>query len=85
MKPQEEFVAVPVPPIIGTETFEAVQKLLMACNPKVMTARVISSPAMLTGLIHCAGCGGASAARSGIGGVAIAFGGSGAFPGRDFR
>src|SRR3546814_6801040 len=59
LKPVSEIVMVPVPPIIDRETFDAVQKLLKARNPKVMPARVISGPTLLTGLIHCAKCGGA--------------------------
>ena len=68
LKPTSEIVTVPVPPIIDRETFEAVQKLLKARNPKVMPARVISGPTMLTGLIHCAKCGGAMTIRTGKGG-----------------
>lgn len=68
LKPKTEVVVVPVPPIIDRETFEAVQKLLKARNPKVMPARVISGPTMLTGLIHCAKCGGAMTIRTGKGG-----------------
>lgn len=68
LKPKTEIVVVPVPPIIDKETFEAVQKLLKARNPKVMPARVISGPTMLTGLIHCAKCGGAMTIRTGKGG-----------------
>ena len=68
LKPVSEIVTVPVPPIIDRETFDAVQKLLKARNPKVMPARVISGPTMLTGLIHCARCGGAMTIRTGKGG-----------------
>lgn len=68
LKPKTEVVVVPVPPIIDRETFDAVQKLLKARNPKVMPARVISGPTMLTGLIHCAKCGGAMTIRTGKGG-----------------
>lgn len=68
LKPVSEIVTVPVPPIIDKEMFEAVQKLLKARNPKVMPARVISGPTMLTGLIHCAKCGGAMTIRTGKGG-----------------
>ena len=63
-----EIVTVPVPPIIDKETFEAVQKLLKARNPKVTPARIIGGPTMLTGLIHCAKCGGAMTIRTGKGG-----------------
>src|SRR3546814_3226676 len=68
LKPVSEIVMVPVPPIIDRETFDAVQKLLKARNPKVMPARVISGPTLLTGLIHCAKCGGAMTIRTGKGG-----------------
>ena len=68
LKLVSEIVTVPVPPIIDKETFDAVQKLLKARNPKVMPARVISGPTMLTGLIHCAKCGGAMTIRTGKGG-----------------
>ena len=68
LKPKTEVVVVPVPPIIDKETFDAVQKLLKARNPKVTPARVISGPTMLTGLIHCAKCGGAMTIRTGKGG-----------------
>ena len=68
LKPVSEIVTVPVPPIIDHETFDAVQALLKARNPKVMPARVISGPTMLTGLIHCAKCGGAMTIRTGKGG-----------------
>src|SRR3546814_11488697 len=68
LKPVSEIVTVPVPPIIDRETFEAVQKLLQARNPKVMPARVISGPTMHTGLLHCAKCGAAMTIRTGKGG-----------------
>ena len=68
LKPVAEIVTVVVPPIIDPETFEAVQALLKARNPKVMPSRVISGPTMLTGLIHCAKCGGAMTIRTGKGG-----------------
>lgn len=68
LKPVSEIVTVPVPAIIDRDTFGAVQKLLKARNPKVMPARVISGPTMLTGLIHCAKCGGAMTIRTGKGG-----------------
>lgn len=68
LKPISEIVTVPVPPIIDRQTFDAAQALLKARNPKVMPARVVSGPTMLTGLIHCAKCGGAMTIRTGKGG-----------------
>jgi hypothetical protein len=61
-------VIVPVPPIVDRATFDAVQALLKARNPKVLPARVVSGPTLLTGLIHCANCGGAMTIRTGKGG-----------------
>jgi site-specific DNA recombinase len=68
LKPISEIVTVPVPPIIDRETFDIVQTLLKARNPKVTPAAVISGPTMLTGLIYCAMCGGAMTIRTGKGG-----------------
>lgn len=68
LKPVSEIVVVPVPPIIDRETFEAVQKLLKARHPTVTPSAVISGPTLLTGLIHCAKCGGAMTIRTGKGG-----------------
>jgi site-specific DNA recombinase len=68
LKPVSEIVVVPVPPLIDRETFEAVQALLKARHPTVTPSAVISGPTMLTGLIHCAKCGGAMTIRTGKGG-----------------
>ena len=68
LKPVSEVVVVPVPPIIDRETFDTAQALLKARNPKVVPARMVSGPTLLTGLIHCAKCGGAMTIRTGKGG-----------------
>ena len=68
LKPISEIVVVPVPPIIDRETFDAVQALLKARHPAVTPSAVISGPTLLTGLIHCAKCGGAMTIRTGKGG-----------------
>jgi site-specific DNA recombinase len=68
LKPISEIVTVPVPPIIDCETFDAVQALLKARHPTVTPSAVISGPTLLTGLIHCAKCGGAMTIRTGKGG-----------------
>ena len=68
LKPVSEIVVVPVPPLIDRETFDAVQTLLKARHPTVTPSAVISGPTMLTGLIHCAKCGGAMTIRTGKGG-----------------
>ena len=68
LKPVSEIVVVPTPPIIDRETFDAVQVLLKARHPTVTPSAVISGPTLLTGLIHCAKCGGAMTIRTGKGG-----------------
>jgi len=68
LKPQSEVVVVEVPPLIDRETFDTVQARLKARNPKVMPARVVSGPTLLTGICHCAKCGGAMTIRTGKGG-----------------
>lgn len=68
LKPISEIVTVPVPPIIDQETSDNAQALLKTRKPKVMPSAVISSPTVLTGLIHCAKCGGAMTIRTGKGG-----------------
>ncbi|WP_374251586.1 recombinase family protein [Xanthobacter sp.] len=65
LKPQSEVVVVEVPPLIDRETFDTVQARLKARNPKVMPARVVSGPTLLTGICYCAKCGGAMTIRTG--------------------
>jgi hypothetical protein len=68
LKPVSEIVVAPVPPIIDRETFDAVQTLLKARHPTVTPSAIVSGPTLLTGLIHCAKCGGAKTIRTGKGG-----------------
>lgn len=64
-KPQSEVIPVSVPAIIDHETFDKVQKTLQAKNLRHSPPRAISGPILLTGLAHCASCGGAMTLRSG--------------------
>lgn len=68
LKPVSEIVIVPVPSIIDREMFDTVQALLKSRHPRVTPSAVISGPTLLTGLIHCAKCGGAMTIRTGKGG-----------------
>jgi site-specific DNA recombinase len=68
VKPADEVITVAVPPIIDEATFATVQARMKARNPKVTPPRVVSGPTLLTGLIHCAKCGGAMTIRTGKGG-----------------
>lgn len=54
-----------MPPLIDQATFDAVQTLLRGRNPKTLVPHLISSPNMLTGLLHCAQCGGLMTMRTG--------------------
>jgi len=66
LKPADEVVTVPVPPLIEQEVFDAVQELLQARNPKTeLPARVVLGPTLLTGICYCGNCGGAMTVRTG--------------------
>ncbi len=67
-KPDAEVIGVACPAIIDRATFDAVQASLRARNPKVTPPQVVGGPTLLTGLIHCAQCGGAMTIRTGKGG-----------------
>ncbi len=64
-KPEADQIAVPVDQIIDAATFDAVQVMLKAKNPKVMPPRVVTGPILLTGIATCAGCGGGMTLRTG--------------------
>ncbi|MFG1425710.1 recombinase family protein [Roseixanthobacter glucoisosaccharinicivorans] len=69
VKPDEEVITVQVPALVEQETFDAVQELLQARNPKTeLPARVVIGPTLLTGICYCANCGGAMTIRTGKGG-----------------
>ncbi len=66
VKPEEEIVTIAVPAIVERETFDAVQMLLQARNPKTeLPARVVIGPTLLTGICYCGNCGGAMTIRTG--------------------
>jgi site-specific DNA recombinase len=64
LKPADQVIAVPVPPLIDRETFDAVQAQLKSRNPKVAPPQVVGGPTMLTGICFCV-CGGAMTIRTG--------------------
>jgi site-specific DNA recombinase len=65
LNPISEIVEVDVPPIIDQATFDTVQARMRARSPKVTHPQVVGGPTLLTGLIHCAKCGGAMTIRTG--------------------
>lgn len=64
-KPAAEHIIVAVPPIIERATFDAVQAMLKARNPRVEAPRVVTGPILLTGLAVCASCEGGMTLRTG--------------------
>ncbi len=64
-KDRAEWVPTRVPTIIEEDVFDRVQATLKARNPKVTPSRVVTGPTLLTGLAHCATCGGGMTLRTG--------------------
>jgi site-specific DNA recombinase len=67
-KPETEWVAVPVDPLIDRQVFDAVALKRHERSPSVTPARVVSSPTLLTGLLRCGNCGAAMTTATGKGG-----------------
>ncbi len=55
-RPREEWIKVPVPPILAEEAFQRVQMLLSDRRPSKTPPRLSSSNVLLTGLAVCEGC-----------------------------
>ena len=64
-KPEAEQVAVAIDPIIDAATFDSVQAMLKAKNPRATPPRVVTGPILLTGLATCATCSGGMTLRTG--------------------
>ena len=68
-RPESEWIPIPVPPIVGTEDFEAVQSRLVERRPTNQAARVTTTNNLLIGLARCGcdgdGCGGGMIAVTG--------------------
>src|SRR5690606_12508160 len=71
-RPEEEWIPIPVPPIITSDDFEAVQERLVARRPTARAARVTTTNNLLIGLTVCGcggdGCGGGMSTATGKGG-----------------
>ena len=57
VKPEDEWIRVPIPPIIDRQVFLAVAQKRHDRSPAVTPARVVNSPMLLTGLLRCGVCG----------------------------
>jgi len=64
-KPANEVIEIAVPAILEQSVFDKVQASLSARDPRVLPPRVVTGPILLTGLAHCATCGGAMTLRTG--------------------
>jgi site-specific DNA recombinase len=64
-KPEAEQVAVAIDSIIDAATFDSVQAMLKAKNPRATPPRVVTGPILLTGLATCATCSGGMTLRTG--------------------
>lgn len=64
-KPQAEWVALSVPPLIKPAAFERVRARLAANAPRQTPPRLVNNPTLLTGLAICAACGGGMTMRTG--------------------
>ncbi len=68
MKPQAEWVRVPVLPIVDKQVFVAVADKRHSRSPAVTPAAVVGSPTLLTGLLKCDNCGAGMTTATGKGG-----------------
>ena len=68
-KPDLEQIAVAVDPIVDAASFDAVQAMLRAKNPRVTPPRVVTGPILLTGIATCASCGAGMTLRTGKSGA----------------
>ena len=64
-KAENEVIEIAVPAIIERPVFDKVHTSLKARDPRVLPPRVVTGPILLTGLAHCATCGGAMTLRTG--------------------
>jgi site-specific DNA recombinase len=64
-KPEADQVAVAIEPILDAPTFDAVQTMLRARNPKALPPRVVTGPILLTGIATCASCDSGTTLRTG--------------------
>jgi site-specific DNA recombinase len=64
-KADDEHVVMPIPPIIGREQFDAVQRLMTNRNPRTVHSRFVSGSTLLGGICFCGICGGAMTLRTG--------------------
>jgi DNA invertase Pin-like site-specific DNA recombinase len=67
-KPKDEWVTVPIDPLIDRQVFAAVAAKRHDRSPAVTPARVVNTPTLLTGLLRCDSCGAGMTTATGKGG-----------------
>lgn len=68
VKPESEWIVVPVEPIVDEETFAVAKRLRFERSPVNVPPRIVNSPTLLTGLLKCGGCGAPMTLATGKGG-----------------
>lgn len=68
IKPQSEWVAISLPPIVDAETFRQVEQRRFERDSSNTPARIVNSPTLLTGLLKCGCCGSLMTIATGKGG-----------------
>lgn len=67
-KPRYEWVSVKLDAIVSPDVFHAVAERRRRRSPAVTPPRVLNTPTLLTGLLHCANCGAGMTTATGKGG-----------------
>ncbi len=67
LRKREEWIEVPVPPVVDEEIYDAAQHQLAARNPKKTPPRLVNNPVLLSGIAHCGNCGSRMRLRTGKG------------------
>lgn len=62
---ETEIIKVQVPQLIDDDLFNAVQARLKSQGPAMINPRMVASTSLLTGVLHCAGCGGTMTVMTG--------------------
>ena len=69
VRPPSQWIGLKVPALISEETFNIVQGMLHARNPKLIAPRVVNGPTFLAGLARCGYCQAAMIQNTGKGGL----------------
>jgi len=64
-KAPDQWITVPVPPIIAPDEFDQVQEILRSRSPKRAVPRMVGNPTLLTGIAKCGTCGSGMTLRPG--------------------